>query len=294
MGEPNDVSDDLYESLIEYDKRIEQVTMHVSEQIFSYIHNWEQNQITNNWLDICSLSDDIVIIPYIPKGVKRLSIRCRSKFLQSIPDSVREFYYSENNHRLPSLPDGLRKLQCHVDTVILPDKFPTNLHTLEISSTIIGHTPQLPNSLRRLIVKYDSIEPPNLPVGLLYLKYYMTKCHIPRGLPPGLIQFECNKTYINNLPVLPQTLKVLSCSENKLTVLPSLPDGLQVLSCYDNQLECLPELPTSLKVLNCSFNRLTSLPPLPEGLVRLICCNNNITHLPLLPSSLKEIIIQNE
>ena len=283
----------LQEALIEYCERIKTTTTIVEECTLQAIHNWECYQSKKKWLDIDAFDNDkITIIPYIPIGVRRLSINCIAKLLEYIPESVKELYYCEDNYCFPILPKGLRKLSCHVNNIKLPDEFPQNLHTLEISSSIIGASPHLPNSLRNLIIKYNSIEPPNLPIGLKYLKYYMTRCYIPQqGLPSNLVRFECNETNIEKLPdILPRTLKVLCCGENRLSSLPPLPEGLQVLICSYNKIEQLPLLPSTLKVLHCGSNHLTYLPPLPKGIMRLICTDNYITNLPPLPISLKELI----
>lgn len=176
-------------------------------------------------------------ITHIPYGVKKLHIKCCINLHVPIPETVIELVYDDNDGPLPKLPDGLRRLYCQLGcTISLPEHLPSNLHTLDISATISNFPSKLPDGLKKLVIRYNTIKLPTLPNGLKHLCCKMCYDPLPEHLPPKLVYLECTDAHIDRLPELPDTLKVLICSRNNIRVLPPLPVSLQLVLCRDNLL----------------------------------------------------------
>lgn len=116
---------------------------------------------------------------------------------------------------LPELPDGLRKLWCHM--------------------TDITSLPKLPNSLEELVCNYSPLR--SLP-----------------DLPPNLVYIDIQNTEVRRLPKLPRFLRILMVTHNPLRSLPDLPSFLETLCCCYTKIREIPEIPRrlyNLSVSNC-------------------------------------------
>ncbi len=225
-------------------------------------------------------------LPALPPALKNLAISGFFTGITSFPAGLLRLN-SDGCARigsLPPLPQGLKMLSCRYDS--------------------LDQLPALPNSLDSIDCSINNITSlPTLPTNLSYLKCGNNNFSTLPALPSTLLTLNCaftsipasvNASLISSLPALPNSLRNLICSNNALTNLPALSfTSLQRLECARNQLTNLPDLPASLNYLEVSFNSLSSLPSLNSALQSLWCTNNQITLLPVLPDSMKTISCSN-
>lgn len=116
---------------------------------------------------------------------------------------------------LPELPDGLRKLSCHM------------IH--------ITSLPKLPDSLEELVCNYTPLR------------------YLPK-LPDNLVYLDLERTQLQILPKLPKFLRILMVSHTSLISLPDLPPFLETLYCYETNITEISDIPRmlfNLRVFNC-------------------------------------------
>ena len=180
--------------------------------------------------------EDIDYLPEIPKGIAGLKIYSS--------------YGGSALTSLPTLPDGLKCLECmHIGLTSLP-KLPDSLVRLDVTGTKITNLPDLPK---------------------------------------GLVELEFAGCPLESLPVLPDSLTTLSCCNNKLRSLPELPKGLTGLYIYNCDITSLPDLPTGLKIIYLTNTKIQAIHQLPQGLETLEIRNNkDLTAFPILPDSLRK------
>ncbi|MBI3519543.1 MAG: T9SS type A sorting domain-containing protein [Bacteroidetes bacterium] len=124
---------------------------------------------------------------------------------------------------LPSLPNGLKNLECNWN--------------------IFTNLPPLPSSLKTLFC--------NTSRSLTTLP----------SLPNGLKELSCNGCSQLTMPtILPDSLEKLDCRNDSLTYLPTLPNNLKELRASNNQITCIPTLPSSLQYIDITNNSFTCLP----------------------------------
>ena len=215
----------------------------------------------------CNSDTTLIYLPSLPKGLRVLE--CRNDSLVS----------------LPALPDSLVRLVCEFNVLDSLPALPATLRSITCYNNNLTHLPKLPDSLNALYCSGNQIDSlPALPGSLTVLSCYSNKLSaLPSPLPSLLVNLLCSDNLLSSLPALPASLTDLDCYSNKLTVLPALPDSLQSLSCGYNKLATLPTLPNSLTFINAQFNNLNSLPALPDSLFQLFIDNNpGLKCLPLL------------
>ena len=125
---------------------------------------------------------------------------------------------------LPELPNGLRKLWCHM--------------------TGITSLPKLPDSLEEIVCNYSPLR------------------SIPE-LPPNLVYLDVGHTELRTLPKLPRFLRILMASHTPLTSLPDLPQFLETLYCYNTEITEIPDIPRrlyNLSLSNCPNLRIEREP----------------------------------
>ena len=120
-------------------------------------------------------------------------------------------------------------------------KLPQKLNLLICYNNNLINLPELPNSLKELIIIDNNNNNNN-----------------NNNNDTDLINLSLSK--------LPNKLETIHFSQNRLKTLPILYNSLRELHCNINNLIKLPKLPNTLELLNCNNNQLTELPDLPNGL----------------------------
>ena len=125
---------------------------------------------------------------------------------------------------------------------------------LDITELRVTSLPSLPIGLKYLNCSHTLITSlPPLPPGLIHLDCNDTPLTSLPRLTSSLNGLDCSNTQITSLPELPASLQVLICSNTQITSLPELPSSLTGLDCSNTQITSLPEYdPHILRVLKYS------------------------------------------
>src|ERR1043165_543105 len=236
------------------------------------IENLEGLQYFDN-LDtlICNGTDITSLVP-LPPALTYLA--ARSNFITQIPVLPQTLKYLDAslcviNEVLSPLPNNL--LELNLDLGGCQGSYP-RLTTL----------PSIPNGLRKLNITCQNLSTlPHLPDSLIELRCSRNLLGDTLILPDKLKALYVSGNNFTNISSFPNTLQIVDCSYNPISVLPALPSGLQGLYCSHCQLTSLPEFPDTLSDVDCSNNpNLHCLPKLKCITGHLLFNNTGVSCLP--------------
>lgn len=207
-------------------------------------------------------------LPPIPEGVKKINMGLSSLLeFPTFPDSLEELTISNNSN-----------------FTVLPTSLPSNLKLLYLSNLPLTTIDELPSTLNELHLAdcRELRSLPRMPSTLQTLKIY----NCPKVILPSLE--NCTQLKFVSLDII-EKLENLD--------LPDSVEKIMIHGRYDlfTELTFNHPLPSHLKVLLIEETALTSIPgAFPVGLERIfITKNENLTNLPAIPEGVKILSIAN-
>jgi Leucine-rich repeat (LRR) protein len=176
----------------------------------------------------------------LPPNIVRID--CNESVIDGLPDLPESLanlciVRSSIQHAI-EIPSSLKKFGWRfMPNVELPQLSHSSLEQLDVAGDDITSLPELPSTLRVLMLAYCS-----------------SLHELPNTLPPMLDKLSCISVPITRLPELPNSLTWLKICDTHVSILPDpLPRGLISLDCANTRIRSLPnELPQTLMYLCCS------------------------------------------